>query len=482
MSGHALINIESFAALGFLVLLFARSRSGISFGRDEQPGRYAAVFVALCFVIAIAYWSTLGAPFVYDDYTHITDARHSTWRTILAAFGPMGQNGQLVFRPFGFVVYWLTYRIAGESPTLWHTASMVVHAVNGCLFFALCRSLRLSWLGSTGAAFLFTLNAASVESVAWIDARFDPSSTILVLVSLLCVVRFLDTDRKVWIVAACIAGASGIYTKESAFCLPLLAACLWFFRPEDAGRLRIACLSLGSVAAVLFVYRWWVLGGVGGYPNQFHPIQVLNGFLIRDWTILFFPVNWSQPPSAPLRLFLYSLPIALGACVWWARVPRRVLLGCIALTTFAAVPVQHLLLIGTDLANTRVLYLLSVGWAILWGAVITSIPRKAWQATAIAWLLVWHALMLRHNLAFWLRVPEEARSVCTAFAQTALGEKQAVVSGLPQRKDGVVFLANGFPECVEMNGNLPASRVNVSGEANFAWNEKTGSIEPVAQK
>ena len=70
----------------------------------------------------------------------------------------------------------------------------------------------------------------------------------------------------------------------------------------------------------------------------------------------------------------------------------------------------------------------------------------------MAWMFAWHMSMLRHNLGFWIRVPEEARSVCADFARTAAAvDGQAVVGGLPQKKDGVVFLANGFPECVAMN-------------------------------
>ena len=70
--------------------------------------------------------------------------------------------------------------------------------------------------------------------------------------------------------------------------------------------------------------------------------------------------------------------------------------------------------------------------------------------------------MLRHNLGFWLRVPEQAREVCIEFARGIAGTEGPVeVGDLPQRKDGVVFLANGFPQCVEMNSNVPASRIIV---------------------
>jgi hypothetical protein len=233
------------------------------------------------------------------------------------------------------------------------------------------------------------------------------------------------------------------------------------------------------------------LGGIGGYRDaagevtigQFPTLRVLNALFVRDWTILFFPVNWSTLPGGILSTFLFVAPVALAACVWSTRVPRRVFLGCVTLTAAAALPVQQLLLIGTDLGNTRVVYLLLVGWAILWGAIFTAIVSIRWRALAMAWMLVWHVLMLRHNLAFWLRVPVEAREICTMFARTVSeNEGQAVVGGLPQKKNGVLFLANGFPQCVAMNSDLPSSRVSVYGSANFIWNDAMGRIEPVTPR
>ena len=95
---------------------------------------------------------------------------------------------------------------------------------------------------------MFAFSGSAVEPAAWIDARFDPMAAGLVLTGLLCVCRFLDAGRARWIGAACLAGVAGFATKESAFCLPLLVACLWFFRPVgERFRLAIAFASVGAV-------------------------------------------------------------------------------------------------------------------------------------------------------------------------------------------------------------------------------------------
>ncbi len=506
-SGHALLNTESFVALAFLFLVFLRSRPGDIVPSDRERNRYVAVAVMLCAIILAAYWSILDTPFLYDDYKHITEASNSTLQTALSAFGPEKHKPGLAFRPFGFFIYWLNFLWAGVHPRNWHFSSVVLHAASCLLLFAFCRHLRMTWIGSLSAALLFALNASSAEAVSWIDARFDPMTTGLVLGSLLCFCRFVESGRRVWILLALAIGTCAMFSKESAFCLPLLAACLWFFWPsfraedtrdtrdgrderDERRRLWTGCCWFAGLAVMLFAYRWWALGGIGGYRSspgqtditQFHPLHTLNALVLRDWAILFFPLNWSAPPGLLLRIFLISIPIALAACAWWARIPRRAFLGCIAFTLAAALPVQHLLLIDTDLSGTRIVYLLSVGWAILWGHLFSAIPRTRWRALAIAWMVALQALMLHHNLAEWTTVPVEARNACVAFAETVRSTTEpAVVSGLPSKKRGVVFLHGGFPECVEMNGGIPLGRIQVRDGpgANFAWNDSSGRIDLV---
>ncbi len=489
LSAHSLLNLESIAALGFLVALVAGARGGVKAAKPSRGLQWPAYLLLFVAVFAV-YARVLNAPFLYDDYTHISDAAHADWRVILSAFGPVKHPPGLFFRPFGFLVYWVNYLAVGPDPRWWHAVSLMFHAVDACLVFALAGALRFGTAGSWGAALLFALSGSAVEPAAWIDARFDPMATGLALASLLCVCRFLDSGRAAWVLAACVAAVAGFTSKESVFCLPLLVACLWFFRPVERLRLFLAFVSLGVVAVLVFAYRWWALGGIGGYRGvagasnieSFSVVRMLNALFVRDWTILFFPVNWSGTVSLPLAVLLCLTPVVLAFCAWKTQVSRRVASGAIAMTLCAALPVQHLLLIGVDLANTRYLYLLSVGWVLLWGAVFAGIRATAWRWTAIAWMVALHLLMAQHNLAFWLDVHEEARAVCIDFGPKALAKPNtAIVTGLPQRKNGVVFLANGFPECVETNAHVPPGRVTVFGTPNFAWNAKTGRVEPLTQ-
>jgi len=487
--GHSLLNVEGAVSIAFLLLILFRSETLQISPQSTIP--IVLPGLALAFVVAIAYFPILRMPFQYDDYTHIFDAASSTWATILAQFGPVARKPGLFFRPFGFLVYWSSYLWAGADPWRWHFLSIMLHLANCFLLWAFCIALEINRRESFGAALFFGLNPVSVEAVAWIDARFDLLTTCFVLIALISVCRYLSSSRFLWLLVALSAGACSVLTKESAFCLPLLLACLAFFRTrKDWPRLRIACVLMTALFVGLFAYRWWALGGIGGYRSPSHELEIarvgflrtLNALLVRDWAILLFPVNWSVPLSVFLRAALVAALPAVVACMWRARISRRRLFGCLAFTLAAALPVQHLLLLDTDLHGSRLLYLGAVGVSVLWGTLLGATDRAPWRVLTIGCVLALQLSLTRHNLSAWQSVSQQARSVCAEFGLSSVSVAgPIVVRGLPREKNGVVFLANGFPECVEMSTGFPRGRIHVenSTQANFVWNDETGRIEAV---
>ena len=495
-SEHSLLNVEGMLAVAFLLILYLRARPG-QMRATFATVAPATVVAIITGVIILAFLAALRNPFLFDDYTHVADASGYTWHTALQQFGGETRLPGLFFRPVGFFLYWLNYLWAGANPVLWHASGLAMHAAAGCLTYALCREVGLSQPAGLGAAVLFSIQGAAAETVAWIDARFDLMATLLVLLSILLVCRYLTTAGRGWLVAALAAGAAAMLTKESGFALPLLIACLAFFRGQaERRRIWLAAGWAGAIAAALFAYRWWALGGIGGYRNpggppqvaQFNILHTLNALLLREWAILFFPVNWSMPLGLASRIAVAAIPLILLACALTARVSsRRQLLGCLAFAIAASLPVQHLLLIGSDLGGTRNLYMASIGWVLLWGVVLDGMNGKPALIAACALLSV-HLLLLEHNLQAWRNAAELAKSVCTEFGRSVEPTTGIVsVRGLPSARNGAAFLHNGFAQCVEMNSGFPAARIQVREPSDqsrpvgdvreFVWSEARGRLE-----
>lgn len=486
-SQHALMNVEGIIALSFLALLYGRG--GI---KDLGGGRFdvrqpALAVVAIAVVISLAFAPILRAPFLYDDYTHITDASRFSWSVATRQFGPVAGRG-LFFRPVGFFLYWVNYSFARANPLWWHVSSIALHLGCSFLTYVLCRDFGVSRVASLAGALLFGLNGVSAETVSWIDARFDLMTTLLIVSSLIFVCRYATTARPGWLAGALVAGGCGMLSKESGFCLPFLIAAVVLFR-DQKGRNRIlrAAGFMGVLAVALFVYRWWALGGIGGYADaagdasilRFNMLHTLDALFVREWAVLFFPFNWSAPASPLLRSALAATPFLLAVCAWMAKLPRRPFIGCLIFVIAAGLPVQHLLLLNPGLGGSRALYLGSVGLALLWALVLDSMPRRT-SLVAACLLLAMEFSILEHNLIPWRDTAELARSICVDFGRIAVNTQGPIlVRDLPAERMGAVFLKNGFPQCVEMNSGVPADRIQVRdrGAANFIWNQTRGRIE-----
>jgi hypothetical protein len=487
-SQHALMNVEAIVALSFLALLYTRGSTA-----SPDPNHFDAMQAALAMaiiavVISLAFAPILRSPFLYDDYTHITDASRFNWSIAAQQFGPVDGPRGLFFRPLGFFLYWLNYLWARANPVWWHVSSLLLHLACSFLTFVLGRELRLSRQASLAGAFLLGLNGVSAETVAWIDARFDLMTTFLILSSLIFVCRYATTAKLGWVVGALAAGACAILSKESGFCLPFLIASLALFGDQkDRNRILQAAGFAGVLAIGLFAYRWWALGGIGGYADaageasilHVNVLHTLDALFVREWAVLFFPFNWSAPASPILRAALAATPLLLAACAWKATPARRPFIGSLLFVVAAGVPVQHLLLLSPALSGSRALYLGSVGWALLWAVAIDSMAPRP-RIVVACLLLLLEGSILEHNLTVWGATADLARSVCVDFGRIAAGiQGPIIVGGLPDTRMGAVFLKNGFPQCVEMNSGLPADRIGVRdrGAANFIWSDAHGRIE-----
>jgi hypothetical protein len=132
--------------------------------------------------------------------------------------------------------------------------------------------------------------------------------------------------------------------------------------------------------------------------------------------------------------------------------------------------VLHLLLIGPDLEKSRVVYLASVWFALLLGALWTAAPRPVAVAAAAS-ILAFNLVAMRHNLRIWHSVGNIHIAACDAVSAGAAASPEGIVAlSMPNVIDGVYALKTGLPECVEIRHGIPAARVHL---------ERLGSTLPV---
>jgi hypothetical protein len=461
------MGMESLFAGAFLAIVLLQSQRFTTPAAPAAPAarfRFAPLLAALA-VVAAVFILILSDPFLSDDYILVSRATLDPAR-ILAVFHTPGGDGS--FRPLGYLYFALLRHFGGVDPLKWHACALAVHLINCALVYAIVWTLwpngcgedtlarggpggpgadqkvRPTFLAFT-AAVLFGLNGTRPEAVAWTAGNFDLLACAFTLAATLAILR-----RRIALAAPLLL--LGILCKESAYAAP--AVVFGFAAAGDRlrdSRIRLGVILSIAICAAMFAYRWSLFHGPGGYIDattgqpqvlSFHLGATLKALFLRVWANLLFPVNWDA--SAKSVTLAAALLIGSGAVLYAAlanRLSRRIALSMLGVTIGALLPAYHLALIGDNLNGSRILYMPALGFCVLCAHLTLETAGQTRRLAAAAALMVCTGAILLHNLDAWHRNAVLADQVC-AGATT-----QAPVHDL----NGVVFFANGYKECMEMN-------------------------------
>ncbi len=454
---HSPLNLEGIFALLVLLTAALRSRKTPIELRGYWPGWVSLAVIAI--LILGAFGRNLSFPLLADDYPHIWNARHITWNSALAHFTQ--PEPDRFFRPLVYWAYGLEAPFAGLNPAIWRSISLMWHVAASLLVYGVLRAIHAERLGAFAGAALFAVHGARPEAVFWVAARFDLMAATFGLLALWLLLKW----RTNWSLAALIPA---LLCKESAFVFPLLA--LLFVMVENRSWTNAAKRLWGwfAAAAVVFAWRLHVLGEIGGYHNtadgrptifNLRLSTTLKGFFVRAWAALMVPLNWTDSPDIAISLLGFG---ALLTLVWfaWRGGNRKLILTGLAVFLIAALPVHQFLSIGDDLEKSRVLYLPSLGFAM----VLAGLTRGPLAVNLLGIFLAFHLAALDHNLAIWQRTGILARQTCQ---QAESPQGYATVPDMPNVVDGVYFLKTGYPHCAWLDGKTtPAPQT-------LHWDDKT---------
>ena len=434
---------------------------------DNGWANAAAVVVLIGFTTA-AFWRSLRFYFLSDDFylVKFANAFHFAVRPLFATTG-----GDGFFRPIGYVSLALTSMWAGVNPVAWHASALALHVANVILVFMLASRLCASWLAVFFAAALFAVHGTRPEAAVWIAGRFDLVTTFFVLAGILLFLRSYHQAASigyVYTMGSLVCMVLAILSKESAYIFPLLLVLLLIARREQSCRIRVL-IPFFVTAAALFVYRWRLFGGIGGYRDAHtgkaqtlaFGLATIKALGLRIWTVLYFPINWSTEPAA----WLVAITLLyIGALIWLAanRRYRTEMIFPVGLILASAIPPLHLLGIGAGLGNSRLLYFPSVGFCLMLAVVIDRLEgRVRWIIPGV--ILAFHFGALQHNLNQWEYVSRKARAA-SAVAVDCIGPSAEKISvfGVPGTLRGVPFFANVLPENLELQRSNAAERLDPS--------------------
>jgi len=305
--------------------------------RLTPPTRAAILSLLLVAATVVAYLPALGAGFVWDDDSHVTD------NPALDSPGGLGRiwidpEATPQYYPLVHTTFWVEHRLFGLEPFGYHLDNVLLHAVTALLLVAALRRLRLpgAWL----AGFLFALHPVQVESVAWISERKNVLSGALYLAAALSYWRFAPPEappdergpRRFWLAAVALFAAA-LLAKTVTATLPaaLLLVRYWkagrlgrrdlwpvlpFFAMATAAGLTTIRLELHHVGAT---GESWDLSVLERILVAGRALWFYLGKLLWPAELSFIYPRWGLEPGDPLQLLFPAAAVAAILALFLSR-------------------------------------------------------------------------------------------------------------------------------------------------------------------
>jgi tetratricopeptide (TPR) repeat protein len=348
--------------------------------------------IVLSVLTCVVYANTLGHDFLlnWDDRLYVVyneTIQGITGEHLKEAFSRFYVGN---YAPLHIISYMIDYTLWGLRPSGFIFSNVLIHAVNGILFYLLLfrmnRSIALGFLG----AFIFLFHPVQVESVAWISQRKNLLAMFFFLASFHFYISYRTTGngnllRKFFYTFSILAFVLALLSKSVAVILPLVLLLYDLCYHEKSGRKswmvdKTPFLLVSSVALLIALKSQLPEndGGRISYAIE-GPLGVFYTMLTvltRYFKIIFWPIELSALYMPPMKvridgavawsaLFAFLL-VVLGFYLYRRK---KKLFFWYGLFFIGLLPVSQIVPIVT-LMNDRYLYFPLLGAAAFYGLLV----------------------------------------------------------------------------------------------------------------
>lgn len=361
-----------------------------------EPVRNHAPYLLIIFLLTAAvYGRTVSFEFLtnWDDPQYITlnnVIRSFSWNNITAIFSKSYFGN---YAPLHLISYMIDYLIWGRNPAGFHLTSILLHAANGMLVYALTSRISGIKTAALIAAIIFVSHPVQVESVAWLSQRKNLLALFFFLISFLAYLksRQEDSDSRLYYLIAVGMFFASLLSKATAVVLPL---CLVIHdititgnRPDKALMRRMLPFALAAGAmALITAYTQQPETGGGRVPyhggSPWATFLTMLPVMVHYLKMLIFPFDLSAlyihqiKPGVDTEVLISAIivgfVIAAGA-VCYRR--SKVLFFWYAMFFIPLLPVSQIIPLVT-LINDRYLYFPMIGAGGFAGSAVTLLYNK----------------------------------------------------------------------------------------------------------
>lgn len=190
-----------------------------------------AAGAAVVLLVLATYWPSLTSRYVLlDDTQYVVDnplVRNPSWEGVRRFFTEVRQPSTVAgyYQPLTMLSLMADTLLAGESdvpPFYGHLQNILWHAAASVLLLLVCRRCAGSLPAAFGAAAIFAMHPAQVESVAWISQRKAVLAAALAMGSMLAYLRWGAARRRGWLAASVVLYLLATLAKPTVVPLALV--------------------------------------------------------------------------------------------------------------------------------------------------------------------------------------------------------------------------------------------------------------------
>lgn len=337
---------------------------------SKQPpsqSLYHSVFIGLLLLTTALYWQGLYGGFIFDDGNSITQNKNIqidklTLDNLLSA--AFSRETGVLLRPISMASFAFNHALTGLEPFYFKLTNLIIHLGTGLLLLIFLQPLfryfsadkdsshkKLSqqqweWLALTIVA-AWLLHPLNLSCVLYAVQRMTSLSAFFVMLGMACyangrirMIEGLTGGRLLIVSGLIIPGLLAIFSKENGALLPVfmfvteLTLFQFHCKKTHDKRFLIIFFSLFLFVPALIVICY----------TLFHPEWILNGYLLRDFTLTDRILSEARILFMYLSQTLFPVPEKMGLFHDSFQLSRGLLDP--PSTLFAVVGIPLLILIG----------------------------------------------------------------------------------------------------------------------------------------
>lgn len=357
--------------------------------RNISINKDAFAYTLLMVGVVTIYSTVVNHDFLYqwDDQWVVINrytAGGLNWDNLYRIFTEF-YHGQ--YAPLNEMNYLLVHTLWGYNPMAFHLASLLWHVANVCLVYSFVKALLKVGnipleVNMTQIAFFTALvwgvHPVNVESVAWISASKVLIYTFFYLLCLLCYLRYIETQKNVYIVGVIFLFILSFWGKEQAVTLPLCLLLIDYWagrdlRSKEVWMEKVCFFTLALFGGVVTILSQGVHSNILPYSFVYRILFACYA-LMEYFVKSVLPVNLSYlypfpilpGEELPVRLWFYPIFIVVGgALLYYFRKNKVLVFSILFLVIHIAVTLHIISLARFAIVADRYLYVGEIGISFL---------------------------------------------------------------------------------------------------------------------